>query len=37
MPDLTVWLDWLDEHADDPELLAGCRRVAGHLGRGGDG
>ncbi len=34
--DLTNWLQWLDDHADDPELRAGCGRLAGHLNRAGD-
>lgn len=33
---LAVWRDRLTHRHDDPELLAACRRLAGHLARGGD-
>ncbi len=31
---LAEWAVWLDNHLDDPELIAGCARVGRRLAEG---
>ena len=32
---LDAWGDWLDQHGDDPALLAACQRIGRLLAEGG--
>jgi len=31
---LTAWSQWLDQHADDPALIAACQRIGKTLAGG---
>jgi hypothetical protein len=32
---LSEWSDWLDQHLDDPALIAGCHRIGKRLAESG--